>query len=301
MFSGPPETTLAYMLSSAGFDVWLTNRRGNMYARSHDTLDPDDEETKKAFWDFSIDQTGPVDLANVIQYVRSLTKADTLHYIGHSMASLELVSLLSSKPEYNQLIKTATLLSPVVYIDHMTNPLKDLALILDQFELLIEQASYWEFMKVSTDQLHALAILCSAPDMTNTCLTAMFGFIGADMTQLNSSLVSTYMDHAVSPTPTKILIHFIQIYQDKRPQTFRDNLNLTEPLEYLPELVTVPMMLVSGNRDSLEVGEDVERLDHRLPNVVEHIRTDNYHTDYVLAMDEVENYLKIVDFIQNFR
>ena len=229
-----------------------------------------------------------------------MTEEDTLHYIGHSMASIELVSLLSSKVEYNQLVQTATLLSPVVYIDHMTNPLKYLAGILDQFELFIEQANYWEFAKVTTDQLHSAAILCSAPDMAEPCLTAMFGLIGADMTQLNTSMVTTYMDHAVSPTATKILFHFIQIYQDKRAQTFRDKFNMTEPLEYLPELVTIPTMLVSGNRDSLAVGEDVERLDHRLPNVVEHIRTDNYHSDYVIAMDEVENYRKIVTFIQNF-
>ena len=155
-------------------------------------------------------------------------------------------------------------------------------------------------MKVSTDLLHDAAILCSAPEMADPCLTAMFGLIGADMSQMNRSLVPTYMDHTASPTSTKILIHFIQIYQDKRPQTFREKSNITEPLKYLPEMVTIPMMLVSGNRDSLEVGEDVERLDDRLPNVVEHIRTNNYHTDYVLAMDEVENYHKIVNFIQTF-
>ena len=73
----------------------------------------------------------------------------SLHYIGHSMASLELVSLLSSRPEYNDRVTTGTLLSPVVYIDHMTSPLKYLAPIIDQFEAAIEQASYWEFMKVS--------------------------------------------------------------------------------------------------------------------------------------------------------
>ena len=49
------------------------------------------------------------------------------------------------------------------------------------------------------------------------------------------------------------------------------------------------------------MGEDVERLDHRLPNVVEHLRTDNYHVDYVLAMDEVENYRKILQFIQSYK
>ena len=182
-----------------------------------------------------------------------MTQAQSLHYIGHSMASIELVSLLSTKPEYNQAVTTGTLLSPVVYIDHMTNPLKFLAPILDQFQLLIEEANYWEFMKVSTDLLHDAAILCSAPEMAEPCLTAMFGLIGADMSQMNRSMVPTYMDHAVSPTATKILIHFIQIYQDKRPQTFREKSNITEPLEYLPEMVKIPMMLVSGNRDSLQV------------------------------------------------
>ena len=58
------------MLSMVGYDVWLTNRRGNMYSRTHITLDPDDQDTKKDFWDFSIDQTGPVDLARVIDYIR---------------------------------------------------------------------------------------------------------------------------------------------------------------------------------------------------------------------------------------
>ena len=66
------------------------------------------------------------------------------------------------------------------------------------------------------------------------------------MTQLNTSMVTTYMDHTVSPTATKILIHWIQIYKAKRPQTYLSPTNATEPLEYMPELVTIPMMLVSG-------------------------------------------------------
>ena len=217
------------------------------------------------------------------------------------MASLELVSLLSTKPEYNDWVTTGTLLSPVVYIDHMTSPLKYLAPVLDQFEAAIEQASYWEFMKVSPEFLHSVALFCSEPGMAEPCLSSYFGLLGADLTQLNTSMVTTYMDHAVSPTATKILIHWIQIYKAKKPQTFLSPNNTTEPLEYMPELVTIPMMLVSGNRDTLQVGEDVERLDHRLPHVVDHLRTDNYHVDYVLAMDEVENYAKILQFIQSYK
>lgn len=39
-----------FMLADAGFDVWLTNARGNTYGRAHTYLDPDRD---KEFWQFS--------------------------------------------------------------------------------------------------------------------------------------------------------------------------------------------------------------------------------------------------------
>lgn len=39
---------LALKMSDVGFDVWISNVRGNAYSRNHTTLKPDD----KQFWDF---------------------------------------------------------------------------------------------------------------------------------------------------------------------------------------------------------------------------------------------------------
>ncbi|CAL4106892.1 unnamed protein product, partial [Meganyctiphanes norvegica] len=46
-----PDKALAYLMAEAGYDVWMTNVRGNTYSRNHTTLSPDDSK----FWQFTQD------------------------------------------------------------------------------------------------------------------------------------------------------------------------------------------------------------------------------------------------------
>ena len=39
---------VAFILSDAGYDVWLGNYRGNTYSRAHEHLDPEEID----FWQF---------------------------------------------------------------------------------------------------------------------------------------------------------------------------------------------------------------------------------------------------------
>jgi len=48
-YAGSPVFS-AFVLSDAGYDVWLTNSRGNTYSRNHVALDSTKEPEK--FWDF---------------------------------------------------------------------------------------------------------------------------------------------------------------------------------------------------------------------------------------------------------
>lgn len=57
----------AFMLADEGYDVWVTNSRGNGHSQHHLKLNP---ETDPAFWDFSFAEIAKFDLPAFIMYIR---------------------------------------------------------------------------------------------------------------------------------------------------------------------------------------------------------------------------------------
>ena len=60
------ELSPAFMLVENGFDVWLSNTRGNYFSRKHKTLNPD-KDTQ--FWDFTFADMGRYDVPANLKYV----------------------------------------------------------------------------------------------------------------------------------------------------------------------------------------------------------------------------------------
>ena len=54
--SSPLSRSLAYLLSDAGYDVWLSNARGNTWSREHVSLDSCPNCTE--YWNFGFDEIG---------------------------------------------------------------------------------------------------------------------------------------------------------------------------------------------------------------------------------------------------
>jgi len=57
-----PNQSLPYLLWDRGYDVWMGNNRGNLYSKSHVSLNPDSKE----FWQFSWDQVSSLVLSSVL-------------------------------------------------------------------------------------------------------------------------------------------------------------------------------------------------------------------------------------------
>ncbi|KAL3265319.1 hypothetical protein HHI36_009527 [Cryptolaemus montrouzieri] len=114
IFRGP-EKDLPYLLSDAGYDVWLGNMRGNVYSRGHIKLNPDSSST---YWSFGLHEIGYYDLPAIIDYILDKSGQESLFYMGHSIGSTIAMILCSLRPEYNKKILLHLALAPIAYVTH---------------------------------------------------------------------------------------------------------------------------------------------------------------------------------------
>lgn len=70
---------------------------------------------------FSWHEMGVFDLPAYIDYILERTARSQLHYIGHSQGTTTFFVMASTRPEYNQKIKSMHALAPVAYFEHNTN------------------------------------------------------------------------------------------------------------------------------------------------------------------------------------
>ncbi|XP_023713659.1 lipase 3-like isoform X3 [Cryptotermes secundus] len=118
-----PHKGLAFVLTDAGYDVWLGNARGNTYSRRHDYLTTRD----KAFWNFSWHEMGVYDLPAMIDHVLAVSNKPSLYYVGHSMGCTMFFVLTSSLPHYNSKIRIMFGFAPAAFNSHVKNDLFSIA------------------------------------------------------------------------------------------------------------------------------------------------------------------------------
>ena len=106
----------AFMLSRAGFDVWLGNNRGNTYGLRHVNL----TKSQKEFWDFDFEQMGLYDVPAFLETIFNTTGAKKVDaYIGHSQGTTQFFIGASLKPEYfKNTVGMFVALAPIVRLDH---------------------------------------------------------------------------------------------------------------------------------------------------------------------------------------
>lgn len=137
-----PETSLVYMLSDLGYDVWLGNSRGNRYSNTHARLN---NETRE-YWDFSWHEIGTRDLPAMIDFALARTGQSKLHYIGHSMGTTTYFVMISELPSYNDKIISSQMLAPSAYMHNVRSPFVIwMAMFLNTMDLALQMMGTYYF------------------------------------------------------------------------------------------------------------------------------------------------------------
>jgi lysosomal acid lipase/cholesteryl ester hydrolase len=116
-FLNSPKESLGFILADHGFDVWVGNVRGTRYSYGHVTL----SDTDKEFWDWSWQDLAMYDLAEMIQYLYSISNSK-IFLVGHSQGTIMSFAALT-QPHVAEMVEAAALLCPISYLDHVTAPL----------------------------------------------------------------------------------------------------------------------------------------------------------------------------------
>ncbi|KAG5670741.1 hypothetical protein PVAND_000983 [Polypedilum vanderplanki] len=275
-----PEKGIGFILADLGYDVWLSNLRGNTYSRHHTQMSNTDNE----FWDFSFHEMAIFDIPAEIDYIYEHRKrimgegvlSNDLIYVGHSMGTSALFVMLSELPEYNERIKLFIALAPVAFMSHVKSPLRFLAPFSKDIELdfLVKKLKIPENWHSSLRRVDG---------MTNEFLKKfslkflkIMKFFGQNEFLPQNKIIkwlSKYgceMNEVENPagTSTKTVVHYAQEIQESGNfQNFDYGKEENErrygsehPTQYNLSNVNVPIALFYAQNDWLAGYQDVKKL-----------------------------------------
>ncbi|XP_011066183.1 PREDICTED: lipase 3-like [Acromyrmex echinatior] len=299
---------LAFLLADKGYDVWLGNFRGNAYCRSHIKLSPQNKE----FWQFSYHEMATRDLPAMIDYVLNYTKQKTIYYIGHSMGTTVLFTLLSMKPEYNAKIKLGICLAPIAIWKEIAPVIEHIIRKTPKILEFFESNEIYELASLSSTNIRIGRTLCTDKAITQAaCIATIFLFSGSDPAQLNTTTLPEILSHYPAGLSLQTMHHFYQNIINEKFQAFDngyfDNYKKygqMMPIIYDLKKVTAPLALYYSVNDLLAPKSNVLEIYKQLPNVIL-LEENPYklfnHLDFLWAIDgKTLIYDRLIKLLQEF-
>lgn len=303
-----PDEALAYLMADAGYDVWMTNARGNTYSRNHTTLSP--EENK--FWQFTWSEMGLYDAPATIDYVLQQTGVDQVYYVGFSMGSTVYFTMLAQLPHYAEKIKTAALMGPAAYMENMKGLFRALVPYAHKIDLACQLVGCNEFLPSGPLWDEAMEVFCEPEVATaGLCEEVLFLISGPDPAEFNVDYMPVILSHTPAGSSTKTLVHYAQLCQSKLFRMYDwgrlgnlANYGQNTPPLYNLSYVTPPTALFWSDNDYLADPLDVAKLVDELPNMVlnHHVEMPEFsHLDFVWAMHAKELvYDYLLDYLSHY-
>ncbi|XP_017768293.1 PREDICTED: uncharacterized protein LOC108556624 [Nicrophorus vespilloides] len=271
LFRGP-DKDLCYILSNAGYDVWLSNSRGNHYSRKHVTLDPNSDMN---YWNFSYHEMGYYDLPASVDYILNMTNQTKIQYVGYSMGSTVGYIMLSTRPEYNKKISLMVNFAGTGIVAHRLAP--HLKIVFNALPTMVESLRYHKIHELFPRReliSELLGTLCQdRSPLQMICLSIIYLTVGVDYEQFNTSYVPYIFKYYPSGTSIKTMLHYYQMFTrgyfaPLDVNVYTNNTEKANSREYDLSKITVPVSLHYGDGDVLVTKQDNLAMARKLRNVV---------------------------------
>jgi pimeloyl-ACP methyl ester carboxylesterase len=315
-----PETSLSlpYMLSDAGFDVWLGNTRGNVFSLGNTNMSINTTQ----YWDaVDLDNMASKDVPSILSYVRRESNVSRVHWVGHSQGGGILIMALAKNPSLKDQLDTSVLLAPGVHMQHLHVPL--LKFFADHhldtfwnkhgFDIKgLETGKYYfpgpkfqRFMEFWTGRTP----LCRISTRICNAIGKILGVNVGDPSNLDWRSMANAYKYDSGGSSFHDMMHWAQrIREDKirefdwgsaNPQHY--NGSKTAPLYNLSKITGTRLAVFDGDRDLFVTQEDIASLVAEVPkeNWIEHTTMKKYaHFDFVWGKDAHERlYPEVIKII----
>ncbi|XP_072757128.1 lipase 3-like isoform X2 [Anoplolepis gracilipes] len=292
-----PEKGLAYILSDAGYDVWLGNARGTTYSRTHMYFTVDDKE----FWDFSWHEIGTRDLPVMIDYILKTTDQQKLFYLGHSQGTTNFFVMTTEMPEYQNKIQAMFAMAPVAYCGRMPSLLmRFFSSFRNSVMMLMNIFGVYEFKPTSKWMKYFAQLVCAEDAMTQPlCSNLLFLIVGYNTEQFNKTLLPIIWEHVPAGVSIKQIVHFAQLIKSGKFRQYDHGLFFNKikyssfnPPSYDLTKIHVPVLLHYSSNDLFVNVMDVNQLYAELGNPCGKFRVPHNkftHTDFMWANDNDDN------------
>ncbi|CAK87989.1 unnamed protein product (macronuclear) [Paramecium tetraurelia] len=291
------EQTLPYILADKGYDVWLTNNRGNKYSMGHSKIPG--VQYNKQYWNFSFDDIQKYDFKAIVNHVKRASQKEKVIYIGHSQGSTQAFAYLSNNIDFQENLKCFIALGPVIYIKNSKSVFLQFAVKtwIFEFTRLIGIPYFFVFDDCFNLKIGALCdmipwiyrkflfsitnLICGYP-LQNKIDLKKFGFM---------------VSHEPGGTSTKTLVQWMQFYRNGTFSYFDygRSRNITEygqsvPPKYNVEnlcQLKIPKYFYIGSKDVIADEKDLQKTIPLFdPSTLQiKIINDYAHLDYVWAID----------------